>query len=321
MSLAEPHADDRFHPRTSDDPYWTETCWFTFAVPERKLSGQLYPFFRPNQRVTSGACFLWDTQGSQPWNSLYGKNFWHLPMPEGQDLSDIELPNGIRYRCLEPLSKYEIHYLDPDDQEVEIDLRFSAICPPNYLGESHLDQPGRYTGTIRLRDDVIPVDAFGFRDRSWGVRDQFGVDLAHSGAPRGGYSYGTQDEENAFHAITMEYGGECVVIHGYHLRDGEYSKLASGKRAVLEREKGLGCPTRVRLEGVDELGRELVAEGECLNRIGVHLNPNLFTWNCLTDWQFGGARGFGEDHDNWSAKAARHFLRSELGFPAGNESS
>ena len=47
------HPDDGFHPPTSDDPFWTETCWFTFAVPERRLSGQLYPFLRPNQGVTS----------------------------------------------------------------------------------------------------------------------------------------------------------------------------------------------------------------------------------------------------------------------------
>ncbi len=312
--MSVPHPDDRFHPPASDDPYWTETCWFTFAVPERRLSGQLYPFFRPNQGVTSGACFLWDTQGSQPWNALYGKNFWHLPMPAGQDLWDLQLPNGLRYKCLEPLNAYELHYLDPDDGEVEIDLVFRAICPPNYLGGGHLDQPGRYTGTIRIQEDVVSVDAYGFRDRSWGVRDQFGADLHHSGAPRGGYSYATQDERNAFHAITMEYGGRCVVIHGYLLRDGEYAKLAEGERTVLAREEGLGCPSRVRLEARDELGREVVAEGTCLNRIGVHLNPNLFTWNCLTDWRFGDARGYGEDHDNWSATAARRFFRTELGF-------
>ena len=40
------HPDDEFHPPTDDNPYWTETCWFTFTVPERRMSGQLYPFFR-----------------------------------------------------------------------------------------------------------------------------------------------------------------------------------------------------------------------------------------------------------------------------------
>jgi hypothetical protein len=48
------HPDDRFHPPGSNDPYWTETCWLTFAVPSLRLSGQLYPFFRPNQRVAAG---------------------------------------------------------------------------------------------------------------------------------------------------------------------------------------------------------------------------------------------------------------------------
>ena len=63
--------------------------------------------------------------------------------------------------------------------------------------------------------------------------------------------------------------------------------------------------------GKDELGRELEAEGRPHNKMGVHLNPNLWTWNCLTDWQWdSGKRGWGEDHDNWSASAFRQFVRS-----------
>ena len=56
-------ADDEFHLPTNDDPFWTETCWFTFTVPERKLSGQLYPFFRHNQHVTAAGVYFWDDQG------------------------------------------------------------------------------------------------------------------------------------------------------------------------------------------------------------------------------------------------------------------
>lgn len=262
--------------------------------------------------MTSGACFLWDESGSQPWNCIYGKNFWHLPIPQGAELSDIELPNGIRYRCLEPLRRYSLAYLDPDEGEVAVDLEFEAICAPNYLGESHLDQPGRYTGTIRIRDEEIAVDAFGMRDRSWGVRSQIGTTL-HPGAPnaRGGYSYATASERDAFHAITMDFGDGCIAIHGFLLRDGEWSKLTGGRREVLERKEH--CPTRVRLSGTDELGRSFDATGECLNRIGVHLNPNLWTWNCLTHWEWEGCSGYGEDHDNWSAQGFRRFARGEAG--------
>ena len=61
VAIGEPtEADDDFHPPTDDDPFWTETCWFTFTVPERRLSGQLYPFFRPNQGVMAAAVYLWD---------------------------------------------------------------------------------------------------------------------------------------------------------------------------------------------------------------------------------------------------------------------
>ena len=308
------HPDDRFHPPTGDDPWWTETCWFTFAIPEHGLSGQLYPFFRPNQRVCAAGVYFWDRSGHLPWTIRYGKNFWHLPMPDA-DLTDIRLPNGIRYRCLEPLQSYEIGYDDPDGDDICVRLRFDAICPPNYLMGGHLDQPGRYTGTVRLGTTEYAVNSFGMRDRSWGPRDQFGEDIHHSTAHRGGYSYATADEHNGFHAISMAFADDvCHVIHGYQLRDGEYAKLSSGTRTVLERDADTGCPLRVRIEARDELGRELFAEGECLNRIALHLNPNLFTWNCLARWRFGGREGYGEDHDNWSATAARRFFRAHAGL-------
>ncbi len=307
--MADPHPDDCFHPPTSDDPFWTETCWFTFAVPERRLSGQLYPFFRPNQGVASSGAFLWDDTGSDLWNCLYAKNLWHVPLPEGRDLSDIELVSGLSYRCLAPLERYHLRYLDLDEERVEIDLEFEAVCAPNYLAASHLDQPGRYTGTIRLQDERIPVDAYGFRDRSWGVRSQIGNTLSNSGAPRGGYSYATASGRDGFHAITLAFQDDVAVpIHGYLLRDGEYAKLVPGKGRRDVTERAIDAPTRVRLVAEDELGRKLEAEGRCVNKIGVHLNPNLFTWNCLTEWRWNDHQAWGEDHDNWSAPAATTFF-------------
>jgi hypothetical protein len=152
----------------------------------------------------------------------------------------------------------------------------------------------------------MAVDAYGMRDRSWGPRSQFGADLHGSGAVRGGYSYATASPHDGFHAITMDWGDGAVAIHGYVNRNGEYSTLASGRRTVLAREAG--APSRVALELTDEAGRTLTAEGRTLNRFGLHLNPNLFTWNCLTEWTWDGGTGFGEDHDNWSAAGARRFF-------------
>ena len=90
------HPDDEFHPPTSDDPEWTETCWFTFAVPERNLSGQLYPYFKTNQGVAAGGAFFWDGRNERPETCVYAKQFWHLPLID-QKLTDLTLANGIRY--------------------------------------------------------------------------------------------------------------------------------------------------------------------------------------------------------------------------------
>ncbi len=306
------HPDDGFHPPTSTDPFWTETCWFTFTVPQRRLSGQVYPFLRPNQGVTTLGVFLWDDTGSQLWNCRYAKNLVHIPLAADADLADLSLEGGLSIRCLEDLSRYRVTYRDADEGHVAIDLEFEGIAEPNYLAESHLDQPGRYRGTILLDGEEIEVDAFGFRDRSWGERSQIGAGIHHSGCMRGGYSYATQSEKDAWHAITMSFGDTLLPSHGYLLRDGVYAKLAGGKgfREVLERVDGT-APSRVRLVAEDELGRKLEAEGRCHNRLGLHLNPNLFTWNCLTEWEWDGGRAWGEDHDNWSAAEATRFFRAQ----------
>ena len=304
-------ADDEFHPPTGDDPFWSETCWFTFTVPERKLSGQLYPFFRPNQGVMAAGVYFWDDGGNQLWNCRYAKNHWHLPIPD-QPLSDIHVPNGIRYKVLEPLQRYAVGFDDTDADDLHVDLVFDAVAKPNLLGTSHLDQPGRYSGTVVLEGEEFAVDSFGFRDRSWGPRSQFGDSL--HGATNGGYSYATASARDGFHAITMNYGAGCIGIHGYVVRDGEWSKLKSASREVVQRDADTGFPRRVTLDITDELGRELHAEGSCLNQLAFPINPNLFTINCLTEWTFDGVTAFGEDHDNWAAASIRRFMRGFLGL-------
>ena len=125
--------------------------------------------------------------------------------------------------------EYGIGYDDPDGgDELHVDLTFTAVTPPHYLGESHLDQPGRYQGRSCSSGEEIAVDSYGFRDRSWGPRPQFGQGLTSSPAPRGGYSYATASARDAFHTITMDFGDGCVNIHGYLMRDGEWAKLGQG---------------------------------------------------------------------------------------------
>lgn len=296
---------DRFHAPTSDDPFFTETCWFAFFVPERKLSGTLYPLFRPNQKVAAAGVYLWDDTAAEPWNARYVRNLWHVPIAEDADLADIELLGSLRYRCDKPRTSFTLGYDHPG--HCTIDLRFDAVMEPHWLGHSHLDQHGRVHGTIELDFERIAVDCLSIRDRTWSPRNDL-TDTIMGSAGNGGYSYAMTDPGNGFHALSVDAGGECKVVAGYLIRDGVLSDIAEGRRWVIERRPD-GSQRRVGITLTDKLGRTYEAEGDCINHFAWQFTPNMFSWICLTDWGSADGRGWGEDHDNWANSAWRRFAR------------
>ncbi len=65
---------DFFHMERSDDPYWTESSWFSWAIPDRGINGFFYNHFRPNMNCMLGGPAMWDT--SMP--NLTGQNVWNF---------------------------------------------------------------------------------------------------------------------------------------------------------------------------------------------------------------------------------------------------
>jgi len=176
------------------------------------------------------------------------------------------------------------------------------------MAGSHIDQPGRVQGTVTLYGEEIPVDSYGFRDRSWSVRSQFGKSFGHIG-----YTYGAADDGNGFHLI--EQADQEAFYHGHFLQDGTWSKLADAHRKVLERSPETGFPTKLTVEGTDELGRKLYVEGTALNGCAIQLNPNLLSIDSLMEYKFSnGLVGHGADHDDWNAHLARRYFRQFLGY-------
>ena len=129
-----------------------------------------------------------------------------------------------------------------------------------------------------------------------------------------GYTYGAADDENCFHLIDQDEEQRCVT--GHFMQDGTWSKLADAHRRVLERNPENGFPTKLIVEGTDELGRELHVEGTALNGCAVQLNPNLLSIDCLMDYNFRQRTqvGHGADHDDWNVHIARRYFRQFLGY-------
>ncbi len=170
---------------------------------------------------------------------------------------------------------------------------------PPFNHGCHIDQPGRVTGTMTLRGEVIPVDCLSMRDRSWGIRRD-------GRQPKVGYAYATVSEHSAFLSISVtDRSNQDLITTGFLMRDGEWSRLARGTREV-ERD-ATGRPAQITISGTDELGRRLKSVGTVASRQVFKCYPSMFCWNSLVEWELDGHACWGEDQDIWHPEKWREY--------------
>ena len=321
-------ADDDFHDEELTDRWWeTETCWFSWNVPERNLGAWTYCQARPNANICNGGAWVWDDRTAYPWELAYRAEYSGLQLPprSERDMRDFEWPNGVHVRVVEPLTTYAVTYRDPG--ALEVDLVFEAIMKPNphpngvvpFVKGAHFDQAGHVTGTMVLHGEEIPVDCYSVRDRSWGPRplgrpkprrpaagEPAAATRAGAGSFRGvGYSFCAAGPGEAW--LTYAIPGPEVdpVACGFLLRNGEYGHILAGARRVTF-DAETGWPLSITLEAVDEFDRRLSARGDAVSRHWRgHGGDSLVHWT----WD-GGTEGFGEDQsyfsrDQWEANRRR----------------
>ena len=290
-------ADDRFHFHTMSDRWWeTETCWFSFAVPERRLGGWVYVLARPNIGTVAGGAWIWDDGGELPWEVLHCANHTSMRLPRDQDLDDIRLPTGVSVRALEPLTCYQVGYRY--EQRVHLDMRFEAVMAPLPLTNvktafahlSHFDQIGHVTGELVLDGERIGIDCYAMRDRSWGPRPEYRAKpVAYVTAMAG--------PNDGLLAITDPAIAGDPVTHGFLLRDGEVSPLVKGHRRV-ERHPEDNRVLHVAIEAEDRAGRAVYATGTPESRIIVNRHSHIDSMS-LVRWSLNEAEAWGEDQDLW----------------------
>ena len=299
--------DDGFHPPPDDEPWWTETTWFSWMVPERKLMGHWYFVMRANIGVQFGGVCVFDDSAVLPWELPAYEWDWHEPLPEPHDLRAMSgALRGMSLTCLEPGHHYRFSH---DGVDVQFELEFESLMqpmltrgqPPADHG-AKIDQPGRVHGTMVLEGETIPVDCISMRDRTWGVRRP----LRQS---RIGYCHATTGPDSSFLTISVDRKGVDGIVTGYLMRDGQWGKITGGVREV-ERDAG-GRPATIRVRGTDEHGRELDARGTTLSRQILMAYPDMFCWNSLASWEFDGTTAWGEDQDVWHPRAWNAFAREK----------
>ena len=292
--------DDGFHFGVMSDRWWeTETSWFSFHHPERRLGGWLYTMVRPNIGTVAGGAWVWDDSAWLPWEVLYSANYSALQLPPGADLRDVTLPTGVSIRVVEPATSYELGYDDGD--RLTAALRFDGVMAPEPLtavgstfgSAHHFDQFGRVTGHLVLHGERIDVDCVAMRDRTWGPRPE--------NRPRqAAYVTGAAGADHGFLAVTSTRPDRDPVAYGFLRRDGRTVSLAGGERRVERHPEG--WVASVTIEATDAEGRRLRAVGEPVSRILVNRHTFIDV-NSLVRWDLDGETAWGEDQDMWPVHA------------------
>ena len=276
--------DDDFHDEEMTDRWWeTETCWFSWNVPERKLGGWAYCQARPNAGICNGGAWVWDDDAAYPWELLYRAEYSGLQLPprSERDIRDFEWPNGVHVQALEPLHRYGVTYSDPGG--LELALEFEGIMEPNlhptgvvpFLKGAHFDQAGHVTGDMVLRGEQVPIDCYSVRDRSWGPRPTGTPPTSGSTKSPGpsqagnfggvGYSFCAAGPGEAWLVYAVPGPEVEPVICGFLLRGDEYAHILAGERRVTF-DAETGWPLTLEIEAVDETDRRLSVKGDVVSR-------------------------------------------------------
>lgn len=313
--------DDRLH-LGSTDPYWNESAWFGFTVPDRLITGWVYFYHRPNMNYSVGGVALWDPSGENQVDCLCYDWGNTVPLPDGADMFDFTLDSGLTVAMRKPLESFT---LDFAGDGCTVDLTWDAIDAPQSAGKveadtmpggtagwgkGHYNQAGRIQGSVTLGGSSLDIDCLYLRDHSWGPR-------RFSSNPRGDFASVVASERSAFCVMAASdqprATDPCVGVpdplaFGWYLRDGETSRLVSATRTVTSRDAA-GRPLEIVLDGTDELGRELHAVGRTRNTLRWNGYAFLYMFWCMTEWEFDGQTAIGEEQDYFPIQHARQYLR------------
>ena len=309
-------ADDRLHV-PSRDPYWTEPCWFTFAIPQDKINGAIYLVHRPNLGHTVGGVLVWDATGGHPHDCLH----WDIGTPyiwdDQRQALDLTLPSGLKITTVEQMRSYEIDY---DTDECRLHLHWERLTEPRGAGwegggeewaTGHFEQLGRATGSLELSGRRMDIDCWSLRDRSWGPRGP-------RASARGEASWAASDR-SAFLCFGVAQqppasdpvlGTTDRVLDGWFRDQGEAVSLEGGEIRIEERDDK-GSPSRVIVTAQDNAGRNLRAEGRLVAPLNCHaVYPWVQWWWSSFEWEINGQPAWGEHMELTPLALARRLARS-----------
>lgn len=343
--------DDKLHPRSSS-LYWNESAWFNFKIPERGLDGWVYFFHRPNMQKSTAGVAMWDSTGDEVHNCVFYEFDENLAFPDGAEMFDFALDNGVRCQTVEVQKEYRLGF---DREGFEVDLTWTAVMPPHstrdpeelkedegilgWIAEGgarrrgyrsdpigsggnrvgHYEQAGRTRGFVTVDGERLAVDSLGMRDHSWGPR------TVSPEAPRARFDWAVGSENDGFVVWSVAnqpwrqdpvVGATESVIDGWYCKDGVMGDIRGGKSRITERDS-MNRVLRIEIDAEDHLGRTLHAQGtrgSALNWLGYAFSYT--TW-AMAEWEWDGRSCHGESVEYLTQRQYRRMTEAvRAGLPA-----
>ena len=311
--------DEFLHPPAASGHFAaSETSYYGFNIPERKINGEIYIWFHPALKMMSASVYIWSGLKPTTLSCEFVNHHHFLPWPEN-GIADycIEALN-LKIRVIEPLKSVQIDFADKT-RDVSFSCLQEAVMPPGVRpGGYHFTQAMKVTGWLNLYGERIAINGHFSRDRSWGKeRREDPLPL-----PPLSWTVGIFSDDFAFHfsahddpAMSPEWADAFPgvkagqnLLWGYIWKDGELVPVASVSKLTQREADGL-APKSVAIVLTDIKGRVFNIKGTVQARMPWQTWQNMNTYFCQTRWECDGHVGYGDLQDVQFNDFQRQFAR------------
>ncbi|MHA1535340.1 MAG: DUF7065 domain-containing protein [Promethearchaeota archaeon] len=171
--------DELLHQPTNELK-WRESYYFNWADLENKISGFSTIGIVPNEKKKEFVFLLF----------LEDRNEVYYKEPYLQDYSDdisiMLRENKLSYTLVKPFEEWIINY---KSRKLGFELHFKTRFPTHNFGmdsskswHQHFESSGIITGKLTKKNgEIVNLNGFGQRDKSWGFRDWHEFDKWYAG--------------------------------------------------------------------------------------------------------------------------------------------
>lgn len=298
--------DELLHPKQNakiKSDSLTETQYFGFCIPEKRIHAYAYLWHHPNLHIVGGGLFVWQGHKRTVTHAeLCDYRDYMSDAVLKNDLHHFRLENSYSVEVLEPLKRLRMTYSDPARQN-SVNLEFEASAPPVMFGDcNHFEQAMKVKGELLLRGESHAVDCYTVRDHSWGKpRPEDNYPL-----PAMSWMQGVFNDDFAFNCNLFDAGesaefqgtplampADRALNGGWLWRDGQMGRLVTGKKWIV-RDPEDRMPLAVEFEATDEFGRTIHVRGQSIASTAWMPWSNIFMPIVLMRWECEGLVAHGD---------------------------